>query len=138
MESFTIKTAKIIENTVQQVPEVGVLKPRVEGVAFHCYGSSEVAVVVLGDQLWFCYEIHLGEGNECRKISTPAQHVTRKSIQFNYTPSEKNDISTSCNKIKVTLHSRFYGPVGAVVDVKKKVCSSPLCYNYAFTIVIVF
>ncbi|KAL5491679.1 hypothetical protein EMCRGX_G017011 [Ephydatia muelleri] len=121
MESFTIKTAKIIENTVQQVPEVGVLKPRVEGVAFHCYGSSEVAVVVLGDQLWFCYEIHLGEGNECRKISTPAQHVTRKSIQFNYTPSEKNDISTSCNKIKVTLHSRFYGPVGAVVDVKKKV-----------------
>ena len=120
MESFNIHTSAVIASTVH-VQEVDILKPRVEGVAFHCYGSSEVAVVLLGDQLWFCYEICLGEGKECRSINTPAQHVTRKSIQFNYTPSEKKDISTSCNNIKVMLHSHFYGPVEAVVEVKKKV-----------------
>ena len=106
---------------LQQVQEVGILKPRIEGVAFHCYGSSEVAVVVLGDQLWFCYEIHLGEGNECRIIRTPAEHITRKSIQFNYTPTEKSDISTTCDKIMIVLYSHFCEPIEAVVEVKKKV-----------------
>lgn len=120
MESFNIRTSAVIASTVQ-VQEVDILKPRVEGVAFHCYGSSEVAVVLLGDQLWFCYEICLGEGKECRSINTPAQHITRKSIQFNYTPSEKNDIFTSCNKIKVALHSHFCGPIRAIIEVKKKV-----------------
>ena len=111
----------VLANILQQVPEVGILKPRIEGVAFHCYGTSEVAVVVLGDQLWFCYEIHLGEGKECQKISTPAEHITRKSIQFNYTPSEKGDISTTCDKITIVLHSHFCEPIEAVVEVKKKV-----------------
>ena len=118
MKSFDIKTSTVIPSVGQHVQGIDILKPRVEGVAFHCYGSTEVAVVVQGDQLWFCYEICLDKD---RIISTPAQHITRKSIQFNYTPSEQHDISTSCDTIKVTLHSHFCEPVIAVVEVKRKV-----------------
>eukprot|EP00731_Ephydatia_muelleri_P014672 Em0008g392a len=117
MESFTIKTAKIIENTVQQVPEVGVLKPRVEGVAFHCYGSSEVAVVVLGDQLWFCYEIHLvGAVVDVKKKVYPctlrqaqlAKHTPTEVIQLAYLsamleqPSYKNAKRDFSERFKTT------------------------------------
>ena len=99
------------------VKEVPLLKPSVESVAFHRHGK-ELAVVAEGDNLWFCYSIKVGS---LKTVESVAENITRRSIQFNYTPESESDFHTE-ETVSVKLLSQFSNPVRKpAVKVIKKV-----------------
>ena len=99
------------------IKDIALLKPSVQSVSFHRHGK-ELAVVVEGDNLWFCYSINVGF---LKSIKTEAENVTRRSIQFNYTPKSESDFHTE-ETIGVKLLSQFSNPIRRrTIPVKKKV-----------------
>ena len=103
----------------KEVKAVGLLQPKLKGIEFYEY-PNEHAVVLEGDNLWFCHEVVLGKRKNTCKITTPAQSITRHSIQFNFTPTDKSkNIVGDDGKVVVTLHSHFYDLIGQVIKVKQ-------------------
>ena len=98
------------------VPEMKALKPSSKTVAFHRHGK-EVAVTLSGDNLWFCHEIKVGSHRE----NVMAEHVSQKSIQFNFNFKDEAHNSFGSDQIKVALSSHFSNPVKATVPVVHKV-----------------
>ena len=87
--------------------EVDGLKPEMKLVSIYKY-PNEHSVVLEGSNLWFCHEIHLGKEKNKIHIKHSAEVVTGRSIQFNYSPTEKTDCLVSADdKIKVECHSHF-------------------------------
>ena len=104
---------------LREVVSVSFLKPSLTAVELHEY-PNEHALVLEGDNLWFCHQIKLGEGDHPCCIDTPAQHISRRSIQFNYTPSDKCEIVVDKDrKIKVAVHSHFANPIRRKVDINE-------------------
>ena len=100
------------------VREMSLLKPSISSVAFHLHGK-EVAVVIEGNNFWFCTRVHV---SSIPRIEIEAENISCKSIQFNYTPRDENDIPEGDN-IVVTLHSHFANPIRKPkIPVKRKVC----------------
>ena len=105
--------------TRKEIKEVGILKPQVNSVEFHKY-PNEHALVLEGDNLWFCHKIRLGERNNICDINTPAQNITRRSIQFNFTSSRGIEgIVSSNGQVKVTLYSHFASPIRKTIKVEQ-------------------
>lgn len=101
----------------QNVPEVKFLKPSAQAVAFHRHGN-ELAVVISGENLWFCHEIQVGSHKE----KVEAGDVSRRSIQFNCgLNSEDLGFSADSDKVKVNLENHFYNRVKGNVQVTHKV-----------------
>ena len=98
------------------VPEMKALKPSSKTVAFHRHGK-EVAVTLSGDNLWFCHEIKVGPHIE----NVMAEHVSQKSIQFNFNFKDETHHSFSSDQIKVALSSHFSNPIKGKVPVVHKV-----------------
>ena len=98
------------------VQEMKALKPSSKTVAFHRHGK-EVAVTLSGNNLWFCHEIKVGPHRE----NVMAEHVSQKSIQFNFNFKDETHHSFGSDKIKVSLSSHFSNPVKATVPVVHKV-----------------
>ena len=98
----------VIPNPAEPVKEISLLKPEVTNVEVHKY-SKEVAVVLQGDNLWFCHEIRLG--NYVPPVLNLAEHIARRSIQFNFRLSETANIVTDDGHVKVTLFSHFANPI---------------------------
>ena len=97
----------------------GYLKPDVRAIEFHKY-PSEHAVILEGENLWFCHEIRLGEEESIIYIEDRADDVSRHFIQFNYPPTKKTDHVVSDNGIvKVALKSHFSNPVRRKIRVKQ-------------------
>ena len=92
------------------------LKPSSKTVAFHRHGK-EVAVTLSGDNLWFCHEVKVGPHKE----NVMAEHVSQKSIQFNFDFKDETHRSFGSDQIKVALSSHFSNPVKATVPVVHKV-----------------
>lgn len=90
------------------------LKPNINSVAFHHHGK-ELAVVLDGDNLWFCHKINIPT------IKTEADNVSCRSIQFNYIPHDKNDIPKGSDTVLVRLHSHFANPKRNTVEAKEQV-----------------
>lgn len=111
------------------VPEMKALKPSSKTVAFHRHGK-EVAVTLSGDNLWFCHEIKVGPHKE----NVMAEHVSQKSIQFNFNFKDETHNSFGSDKIKVALSSHFSNPVKATVPVVHKVMKFKP-HNYHIAIV---
>lgn len=103
----------------KELKSITLLKPQVKGIELHKF-PSEHAIVVEGDNLWFCHEIILGEGRNILSITNPAHLVSRRVIQFNYSPTEKTDRVIARNGIvKVTLNSHFSNSIRKKVKVEQ-------------------
>lgn len=101
---------------VKDVKAISMLKPKVTRVEFHMYPNEHV-VVLEGENLWFCHEVQLGEVDNILDIKTPAQNVTQRMIQFNFSPYDKLKNLVSEGKVKVTLHSHFASPIRQNIQV---------------------
>ena len=100
------------------VSSVSILKPTVKAVEFHKYPNEHVTILV-GNNLWFCHKVSLGKNGHILDINTPAQNITRCSIQFNCTPSQKTDAIMADNPVKVTLYSHFAEEVEQAIQAKQ-------------------
>ena len=98
----------VVPNPAEAVTEIGFLKPEVTTIEVHKY-PDEVAVVLQGDNLWFCHEIRLG--NYVPPVPKLVEHIARRSIQFNFRLSETANIVTDDGHVKVTLFSHFANPI---------------------------
>ena len=104
------------------------LKPSVTSVELHSHGN-ELAVVVEGSNLWFCYEISIGG----HTVQTPAHDLSGTSIQFNIQREESKVkmIEGKERKVMAMLYSHFSKkPLSKVVPVLQKVSAR----NVAITI----
>lgn len=108
------------------IKELPSLKPSVSSVAFHHHGK-ELAVVVEGDNLWFCHKIHVAT---IPAITIEADKVSCRSIQFNYTPRDESEVPEG-DTVNVRLHSHFANPIRKSVTAKKQVIYS---YMYIITL----
>ena len=92
--------------------QVKILKPSVTKAEFHRHGNN-IAVILEGDNLWFCHQVELGSGKNARTIKMPNSEVTRCSIMFDYTPTSDRDnlVDSKERQVKVTLHSHFAKPL---------------------------
>ena len=77
------------------------LKPSVTSVELHSHGN-ELAIVVEGSNLWFCYQVSVGG----HTVQTPAHELSGTSIQFNI-PMEENKVKVEEGKVMVVLYSHF-------------------------------
>ena len=95
-----------------EVPLVRILKPSVVSVGFHHHGD-QVAVVLKGNNLWFCQKIQVGSGASLRMVKSPVPNATQRSVQFNYSPKHERDniIQSPKDEVKVCLHSQFAKPL---------------------------
>ena len=98
----------VIPSPAEPIKEIGFLKPEVTTIEVHKY-PNEVAVVLQGDNLWFCHEIRLG--NYIPPVPKFAEYTARRSIQFNFNLSETDNIVTDDDHVKVTLFSHFANPI---------------------------
>lgn len=98
----------VVPSLAEAVKEIGFLKPEVTTIEVHKY-PNEVAVVLQGDNLWFCHEIRLG--NYVPPVPKLVEHIARRSIQFNFSLSESANIVTDGGHVKVTLFSHFANPI---------------------------
>ena len=85
----------------QSLPELTMLKPTVTSVELHSHGN-ELAIVVEGSNLWFCYQVSVGG----HTVQTPAHDLSGTSIQFNI-PMEENKVKVEEGKVMVVLYSHF-------------------------------
>lgn len=97
--------------------EIVALKPDVKTVSVYKYPSEHI-VVLEGNNLWFCHEVHLGEKENKFRIKN-SEAVTGRSIQFNYEPTEKSDHLVTDQKVKVALHSHFSNPIRRQIVVEQ-------------------
>ena len=106
------------KKTVNPIKEVAILKPKVERVEFHKY-SGEHAVILEGQNLWFCHEVRLGEKSNNLYFKTSAQKATGLDIKFNFKPSGKTPDFTihKDDLVKVALYSHFANPIRSKVSV---------------------
>ena len=97
---------------LNEVPLVKILKPSVTSVGFHPHGD-EVAVVLMGNNLWFCQKIRVGSGASSRIVKSPVPNATQRSVQFNYSPKNEHDniIQGPTEEVKVCLYSQFAKPL---------------------------
>lgn len=103
--------------STSDIQEMSSLKPDVKALEFHKYPSEHV-VVLEGENLWFCHEIRLGEINNTLKIQDPAESVSRRSITFNYPPTDKTEaVISKDGRVKVTLSSHFANPIRRKITV---------------------
>lgn len=86
-------------------------KPIVTKAEFYRH-DDEVAVVLEGNNLWFCHKIKINTRQDARYIEFNAegQDTTMRSINFNYKPEQDNDllIKHRSSKVSITLYSHFY------------------------------
>lgn len=88
--------------TKHSLPELTILKPSVTLVQLDTHGD-QLAVVVKGQNLWFCYQISIGGHTE--PIS--ACHQCGTTIQFNI-QMEDSKIETEEGRVMVVLYSHFH------------------------------
>ena len=81
--------------------ELTMLKPSVTSVELHSH-DNELAVVVEGTNLWFCYQISIGG----HTVQTPAHDLSGTSIQFNI-QREESKVEVEEGKVMVVLYSLF-------------------------------
>ena len=103
-EKFTVSSLKT------EATEVGMLKPKVKSIRIYAY-PNEHAVVLEGENLWFCHEVDLGEGDALIRRVKNSNAITGRSIQFSYEPTGKSDLLVTHHNVKVTLRSHFANPI---------------------------
>lgn len=98
--------------------KVGTLKPNVTFSRIMKF-PNEHAVVLEGSNLWFCYEVHLGERDNKIVSIKISEAISSRSIQFTYEPTDKSERLVTSNKMKIALHSHFANPIRRNVPVEQ-------------------
>ena len=107
------------------------LKPSVSSVTVSHHGE-EVALILEGENLWFCHKIKIVNRAGARIITATGPYVTKRSINFNYVPQHSGDllIAPRDTTVSVTLYSHFSKPITKRgVEARKKVCKM-ICLIY--------
>ena len=101
------------QKTLESIQEVKSLLPTISKVELHLHkhpDGQELAVVINGDNLWFCSILNVViSGNEPIFIEISPEHITEKQICYNhsvhntfsYTDIDPNDV------VYVTVYSKF-------------------------------
>ena len=116
--SFLEKFPEYIPPTLaKQLPtEFTLLKPTVTSVELHSH-DNELAVVVEGSNLWFCYQISVGG----HTVQTPAHDLSGTSIQFNI-QREESKVKVEKEEVTAVLYSHFSKkPLSKAVPALQKV-----------------
>ena len=121
-EKFGPKLQYNCNHDFSPMPDV---KPSATNVNFSRIGD-EVALVVEGDNLWFCNQIKVGSREEGRNIKTDLSNASKRSVHFNYTPVDSNDLIVGKQEtIRLHLFSHFHNFIRQDVQVTKQVhCKS--------------
>ena len=122
--SFLEKSPEYIPPSLaKQLPtELTMVKPSVTSVELHSH-DNELAVVVEGSNLWFCYQISIGG----HTVQTPAHDLSGSSIQFNI-QREESKVKVEDGKVMAVLYSHFSKkPLSEEVPALQKVSGS---YRY--------
>ena len=88
------------ETPKHAIGDVNDLRPCVSEILIHYHGN-ESAIVLEGENLWFCYQISF----RGHKVPVAAADVSDTSIQFKNALYESP--SRKCNKETITLHNFF-------------------------------
>ena len=91
------------------------LKPSVRAVDI-CHHGNETAVVLEGENLWFCHQVTVGGHHEL----LPAQKATASSIQFSLSRQD-NSISIEDGRVEICLQDHFSRPIKESVEVNVEV-----------------
>lgn len=108
----------VLPAMVKDVDEVSGLKPEVKSVNIHMYPDEHV-VVLDGNNLWFCHEVHLGAERNLIKIKHSAELITGCCIQFKYKATDKSSHLVTDNKMKVSLYSHFSNRITKRIQVEE-------------------
>lgn len=145
MTGFTGYCQKLFHSHLEKFPKysiptwsrhppdpVSMLRPSIEGVEIRHHGS-ETAIALEGSNLWFCYQISVGD--HCKK--TPPQDLSGTSIQFNISKPSRATI-TDGGSAKVTAQSHFVKPIKKEVSIsEKKVSNQHIIVQLVFIKVLV-
>ena len=88
--------------------------------------GDEIAVVVEGNNLWFCDQIKVGSRHV---IDTRGSDASKRSINFNYVPLNDQDLLVEHNAktVEVCLYSHFSSPIR-----KKDVAATKKVYVFVY------
>ena len=121
------------QKTSESIQEVKSLLPTISKVELHLHkhpDGQELAVVINGDNLWFCdfVLVKISE-NETIFIEISPEHITEKQICYNHSVSDTisyGDIDAD-DVVHVTVNSRFANTFFQDV---------PVIYNVSWSIII--
>ena len=119
------------QKTSESIQEVKSLLPTISKIELHLHkhpDGQELAVVINGDNLWFCSTLDVKiSGNESIFIEISPEHITEKQICYNrsvYNTFSYADIDVD---VHVTVYSRFAKTFSQYI---------PVFYNVSGSIVI--
>lgn len=104
------------------LPELTSLKPNVTKANFFRH-ADEVAIVFEGTDLWFCHKVEVGAERKPIIIEAKGQDTTMRSISFNYTPRNPNDliINERISQLAITVYSHFCKSFKLDIEAQKMV-----------------
>ena len=110
----------IPSTTVERLQDVSFLKPKTTTIEFHLYPTEHV-IVLEGNNLWFCHKVRIGRHENSILIDSPS-NIMRRSIQFNFNPSELTEKLCENGGVHVTLYSHFAQEFSKRLRAKKVSC----------------
>lgn len=110
-------SSSLPSKTIARVQEVSFLKPKATTVEFHMYPNEHV-IVLEGKNLWFCHKVCIGRHENSIVIDSPS-NIMRKSIQFNFKPSDKTEKLCENGGVHVTVFSHFAAEISKRLRAKK-------------------
>ena len=97
-------------------------KPDVKSAVIHMYPSEHI-VVLEGNQLLFCNNIHLGEKDYLIKLNKSKSNwkMTSKMIQISYVAPQtaKTEYLVAKEKMRVVICSHFCNPIRKEISIKE-------------------
>lgn len=119
LTTYPIKkySTSLTSTTIANVQDVSFLKPKATTVEFHMYPTEHV-IVLEGNNLWFCHKVHIGRDDNTIEIDSPS-NIMRRSIQFNFKPSDKTEKLCENGRVHVTLYSHFADEISKRINAKK-------------------
>ena len=130
-----LKKSFIKSNGTKKPPrspeKLSFLKPDISSITFYRHGD-EIALVLKGQNLWFCSKINVRSKSGSRFIDTLEADSTSRSIHFNYTPKNENDllIERHATTVDIVLYSHFWS------FIHKRKVSAKCMVSTVFTIIV--
>jgi GTP-binding protein EngB required for normal cell division len=93
----------------QKIQEISILRPDAKSIKFYRHGD-EVAVVLEGNNLWFCSRIEITTKSGIQPpINTLEDPPTCHAINFNYPPKHDQDLLIARDEttVKIVIYSHF-------------------------------
>ena len=99
------------QKTSESIQEVKSLLPTISKVELHLHkhpDGQELAVVINGDNLWFCSLLEITTfGNKLIFIEISPEHITEKQICYNHSVDNTFSYADIDVDVHVTVFSRF-------------------------------